>query len=92
MRELGVAIEWRDYDKDPLSKKELDSLIGAKRVDDFLNPRSTPYRRLGLKGKKISKAKAIALILEDMNLLKRPLVVKGSRYVFGFSEEDYRKL
>ena len=92
MRELGVAVEWRDYDKDPLSKKELESLIGAKPVDDFLNPRSTPYRELGLKGKKVSKSKAISLMLEDMNLLKRPLIVKGSRYVFGFSEDDYRKL
>jgi arsenate reductase-like glutaredoxin family protein len=84
--------EWRDYDKSPLDKKELESLIGGRPVEDFLNPRSTPYRELGLKGKKISKAKAIDLMLEDMNLLKRPLVVKGARYIFGYSEDEYRTL
>ncbi len=87
-----MAIEWRDYDKDPLDKKELESLIAKRPVEDFLNPRSTPYKALGLKGKKVSKAKAVALMLDDMNLLKRPLVVKGSHYIFGFSEDEYRKL
>ena len=51
-----------------------------------------PYRELGLKGKRIGKAKAVSLIMEDVNLLKRPLLVKGKRMIFGLDEAAYREL
>ena len=85
-------MKWRDYDKEPLTEKELDRLIGDRPVEDFLNPRSVPFRKRGLKGKKTGKKEAIRLMREDMNLLRRPLVVKGKRYLFGLDEEAYRKL
>ncbi len=92
MQELGVEFDLRNYDKEPLSKAELNQLIGDRDLTPFVNPRSTPYRELGLKGKSISKTKAISLMLDDMNLLKRPLVVKGKTYIFGIDEEAYRAL
>ncbi len=92
MLELGVDVEWRMYDKEPLSKRELEALIGTRPVEDFLNPRSTPFRKLGLKGKALSKREALRLMLEDQNLLKRPLLVKGDTYIFGLDEEAYRAL
>jgi len=87
-----VETTWRDYDKEPLTEKELDRLIGDRPVEDFLNPRSVPFRKMGLKGKKIGKREAIRLMRKDMNLLRRPLAVKGKRYIFGLDEEAYRKL
>jgi arsenate reductase len=92
LQELNVDFTWRNYDKEPLSRAELEKLIGTRDLTPFINPRSTPYRELGLKDKKIGKAKAISLMLEDMNLLKRPLVVKGARYIFGLDEAAYREL
>ena len=59
---------------------------------DFLNPRSTPYRKLGLGDRKVSKAEAIRFICSDVNFLKRPIVVKGRTYVSGMDEEAYRGL
>jgi arsenate reductase len=92
LQELGVDHDWRDVGKEPLSRDELNKLIGSREVTDFLNPRSTPYRELGLKDKTVSKAQAIRLMVEDINLLKRPLAVKGSTYIFGFDEPAYRDL
>ncbi len=92
MQELKIDADWRWYDKDPLSKSELEALIGKRPVSDFLNPRSTPFKELGLKGKEILKAEAVRLMMKDQNLLKRPLLVKGREYIFGLDEDAYRAL
>ena len=85
-------MEWRNTDKEPLSAAELAKLIGTREVADFLNPRSTPYKALGLGTRSVGKAEAIRLIRQDVNLLKRPLVVAGRRIIFGLDEQAYREL
>jgi arsenate reductase-like glutaredoxin family protein len=37
-----------------------------------------------------SKKEAIALMMEQPNLIRRPIFVRGSKVVFGFDEEKYR--
>jgi arsenate reductase len=36
-----------------------------------------------------SKREAIDLMLEQPNLIKRPVLIKGSRIIFGFDKEQY---
>ena len=84
--------EVRWYDKEPFSKAELGRLIGKKSIDLFLNPRSTPFKKLGLADQKVTKTRFINLMLEDPNLLKRPLLVRGSKYIFGLDRDAYEAL
>jgi arsenate reductase-like glutaredoxin family protein len=39
-----------------------------------------------------SKREAIAMMLENPNLIRRPIVIRGSKVVFGFDKEQYGKL
>jgi len=39
-----------------------------------------------------NKREAVALMLEQPNLIKRPVLVKGSRVLFGFDKDAYVKL
>ena len=39
-----------------------------------------------------SKKEAIDLMMENPNLIRRPILIKGSRVVFGFDKEAYAKL
>jgi arsenate reductase-like glutaredoxin family protein len=39
-----------------------------------------------------SKAEAIELMSEQPNLIKRPILVRGSRPIFGFDRAAYEKL
>ena len=39
-----------------------------------------------------SKREAIAMMLENPNLIRRPIMVRGSKVVFGFDKEQYGKL
>ena len=36
-----------------------------------------------------SKKEAIDLMMEQPNLIKRPILVRGSKATFGFKKEDY---
>jgi arsenate reductase-like glutaredoxin family protein len=89
---LGAEYDFRDTAREPLSRQELDELIGKRPFTDFINPRSPAYRKMGLAGRKLSRSEAIGLMLEDVNLLRRPLLVKGRKMVFGHDEEAIRSL
>lgn len=39
-----------------------------------------------------SKKEAIDLMLEQPNLIRRPVLVKGSQVTFGFDKAAYQKL
>jgi arsenate reductase-like glutaredoxin family protein len=39
-----------------------------------------------------SKREAIAMMLENPNLIRRPIMIQGSKVVFGFDKEQYGKL
>ena len=37
-----------------------------------------------------SKKEAIDLMMEQPNLIKRPILIRGSKVVFGFNKDAYR--
>jgi arsenate reductase-like glutaredoxin family protein len=39
-----------------------------------------------------SKKEAIDLMVEQPNLIKRPVLVRGSTAIFGFNKDEYAKL
>lgn len=39
-----------------------------------------------------SKKEAIDLMMENPNLIKRPIVIKGSTVIFGFDKDAYGEL
>ena len=92
LAELGVATEERDMSKNPLSAEELTRIIGEREIVPFLNPRNEMYRERGMRATPPGKAEAIALMAENANLIRRPLLVDGDRILYGFDEAAYRKL
>ncbi len=92
MLELKLDFESRDLDKQPLSESELDELIGARDYKDFLNPRNELYRERKMAEKTPSRAEAIKLMSKTPNLIRRPLLIQGSRIIIGFDEAAYRIL
>ena len=39
-----------------------------------------------------SKKEAIDLMMEQPNLIRRPILIRGSKVIFGFDKEQYAKL
>ena len=81
-----------DLAKDPPSRELLESLIDESRLEDFLNTRSPAYKERKLDVTRLTKRQAIDLMLEEPNLIRRPLVVSRGKAVFGFKPDEYSKL
>ena len=81
MLEHGVALESRDLDKERLSETELEKLIGDRDYKEFLNTRNKLYRTRNMKGNSPSRAEAIRLMAKEPNLIRRPIVIKGTQIV-----------
>lgn len=91
LAELGLDVEVRDYFKKPLEAAELERLLPADPAP-MLGTKSPKYKELGLKDRTLSKAEAIALMVEDNNLLKRPILVHPKGTVIGFDAAAYAAL
>jgi arsenate reductase-like glutaredoxin family protein len=90
--ELGAELESRDLDKARLSEAELDQLIGSRDYKQFLNTRNELYRRRNMKDRPPTRAEAIKLMAKEPNLIRRPVVLRGSQMVLGLDEAAFKKL
>lgn len=81
-----------DLAKDRPSAELLARLIDEHGVEAVMNPRSPAFKERGLGERKVSKKEAIELMLEDANLIRRPLLLKGKQVVLGYKPEEYDAL
>ena len=78
-----------DINKEPPSREFLEQHIDASRFLDFVSTRSPVFKDRPLPK---SKKEAIATMLENPNLIRRPIMIKGSKVIFGFDKDQYGKL
>ncbi len=89
-KDLGAELDERDYARVALTADELTKLFAGRDSRDFINPRSPAFKAMGLVGKTLSREQAIALMVKEPNLLKRPLVLVGNEIIAGFDRERLR--
>jgi len=82
-----AELELRDLGKDRLSVEELDALIGKRDHRMFLNSRNELYRTRKMGQNPPSRAEALKLMAAEPNLIRRPVVLRGSDMVLGYDEE-----
>jgi arsenate reductase-like glutaredoxin family protein len=78
-----------DINREPPSREFLERHIDSERFLDFVSTRSPVFKERPLPK---SKKEAIGLMMENPNLIRRPIMIKGSKVIFGFDKEQYRKL
>jgi arsenate reductase len=79
----------RDINKEPPDREFLERHIDADHFFDFVSTRSPVFKQRPLPR---SKKEAIELMMQQPNLIKRPILVRGTSASFGFKKEDYEKL
>ena len=70
------------------SREFLERHIDASRFLDFVSMRSPVFKERPLPK---SKKEAIDLMMRNPNLIRRPILVKGSKVIFGFDKDAYRR-
>jgi arsenate reductase-like glutaredoxin family protein len=63
--------------------------VDAKNFLDYISKRSPVFKTRPLPS---SKKEAIDLMVEQPNLIRRPVLVKGSKVTLGFDKDAYAKL
>jgi arsenate reductase-like glutaredoxin family protein len=63
--------------------------VDESRFLDFVSTRSPVFKKRPLP---TSKKEAIDLMMQQPNLIKRPVVVRDDKAIFGFDREQYAKL
>ena len=83
-----MDVEERDINQDPPSRAFLEKHIEADRFLDFVSTRSPVFKQRPLPR---SKKEAIELMMEQPNLIRRPILIRGSKVIFGFDKDAYSK-
>lgn len=78
--------------KDRPSRELLSRLIDEHGLENVLSTRSPAYKARNLGARKLTKSEAVELMLEDPNLMRRPLVLTKKKAVFGYAPEEYETL
>jgi regulatory protein spx len=77
-----------DLAKEPPSRELLERLIDETHLEDFINKRSPAFKERELDLSTLTKKQAIDLMMEEPNLIKRPLVLRGGEAVFGWKPDE----
>jgi arsenate reductase len=87
LAEAGVEVREIDINRDPPSREFLEQHIAADRFLNFVSTHSPVFKERPLPR---SKEEAIGLMLQNPNLIKRPILVSGpSSVIFGFDRKRY---
>jgi arsenate reductase (glutaredoxin) len=83
-----VPVDAIDINKTPPSRAFLEKHVDSERFLDFVSTRSPVFKERPLPA---SKKEAIDLMMENPNLIRRPILIQGSRVTFGFDKAAYAK-
>ncbi len=78
-----------DINREPPSRDFLERHVDAERFLEFVSTRSPVFKERKLPK---SKKEAIDLMMANANLIRRPILIKGSKVVFGFDKAKYEQL
>jgi arsenate reductase-like glutaredoxin family protein len=84
-----VDVEQIDINKTPPDRAFLEKHVDPARFLDFVSTRSPVFKERPLPR---SKKEAIDMMMENANLIRRPILVNGSKVTFGFDKDQYAKL
>ena len=88
-----VAYQFHDFRVDGLSSRQLDTFIEKAGWEKLLNKRSTSWRQLADEQKiDLNAETASSLMLNNLTLIKRPVLDTGEQIFIGFNLENYQTL
>ena len=89
----GIAYSFHDYRKQGLDSDMLNPWVDSLGWEALLNRRGTTWRKLPDNVKEnIDRDSAIAIMLENPSIIKRPLLIKGDEQHLGFKDSLYDEI
>ncbi len=93
LNEHEVEYQFHDYKKMGLEEKQLKDWVKQIGWEALVNRRGTTWRKLPEADREgINEAKAIQLMLDNLSLIKRPVLETGKNLHVGFKADEYAKI
>jgi arsenate reductase len=88
-----VAYEFHDYKAQGIDRAALEKWANAVGWEKLLNRAGTTFRKLpDADRENVTEKKAIALMLAQPSMIKRPVLDVGGKLSVGFKPEEYDKI
>jgi arsenate reductase-like glutaredoxin family protein len=78
-----------DINREPPTRAFLEKYVDSDRFLEYVSTRSPVFKEQPLPR---SKKQAIELMMKNPNLIRRPIVIKGTTVIFGFDKDKYGTL
>jgi len=89
--EHGVKYEFHDYKAEGIERERLQSWSNKVGWDVLLNRAGTTFRKLPeAERADLDERKAIALMVSQPSMIKRPVLEQGAKVLVGFRPADYQ--
>lgn len=86
----GVAYAFHNYKTDGIDRKRLETWVEKAGWEAVLNRNGTTFRALPDADKqRLDAQRAVALMLMQPSLIKRPVLERGGKLLIGFKPEIY---
>ena len=92
MRELAPDMTERNYAREPLRRAEIEKI--ARAVGDLtslLNGRHRAVKAAGWMDKPPSRAALVRAVMEDPNVIRRPVILRGNKAIVSRDEAEIRR-
>ena len=87
----GVAYVFHDYKKEGVERARLEGWVKQVGWEPLLNRAGTTFKKLPEADKQgIDAAKAVALMLAQPSMIKRPVLEADGQLIVGFKPETYQ--
>ena len=88
----GVAYRFHDYKTAGIERGRLEGWAAQVGWESLLNRAGTTFRKLPDEDKQgLAEKKAIALMVAQPSMIKRPVLDVGGKFLVGFKPEQYAK-
>lgn len=88
----GVVYHFHDYKRDGIDRARLAQWCSEVGWETLLNRAGTTFRKLpDAKKNNLNERAAIALMLAQSSIIKRPVLDNAGRLLVGFKPESYAK-
>ncbi len=87
-----VAYTFHDYKKAGIDRTTLEKWVKQAGWETVLNRAGTTFKKMPDADKEgLTEKKAVALMLAQPSMIKRPVLEKGAKLLVGFKPDEYEK-
>ena len=94
LKEGGVDFDAVNYYLEPIPKKKLKELLKKMnlKASELLRTKEPMYKELELDKKKLSENELIDVMIQNPDLIQRPIVEKGSKAILARPTERIKEI